>query len=502
MYQPLADALRPQELSDVCGQQHILGENGLLRRIIESGAVPNMIFYGPSGTGKTTVANLIAKKTQRKLCKLNATTASSADIKEIYAQLDTFLAPNGVLLYLDEIQYFNKKQQQTLLEYIENGKITLIASTTENPYFYVYNAILSRSTVFEFKPVEKAEAQRAVDRALNFLESRDSVTIVPEPGVTGHIAQSCGGDIRKALNAVEFLYTATRPVNGVVTLTMQDAKQVSQRSAMRYDKAGDDHYDDLSALMKSIRGSDPDAAVHYLARFLEAGDLPSACRRILCSVAEDIGLAYPQAIPIVKACVDSALQLGLPEARLPPSSCLPPRRSPTPAAWPSTPPSPTSRPGRPAPSRASCRTSTPTAQASNATRAISTPTISPTTGSASNTSPTSSKTAPTTPTATTKPNRPPSDIGRRSRSRRHKASPPRGGGSAKPRRRGCSKFASTSQSALRLPAPLSGEPWCPARRQGLSKFRLHLLLMAVVLRQLVTNLIPPYQAARSTIPVR
>ena len=237
MYQPLADALRPQELSDVCGQQHILGENGLLRRIIESGAVPNMIFYGPSGTGKTTVANLIAKKTQRKLCKLNATTASSADIKEIYAQLDTFLAPNGVLLYLDEIQYFNKKQQQTLLEYIENGKITLIASTTENPYFYVYNAILSRSTVFEFKPVEKDEAQRAVSRALNYLEARDSVTILPEPGVKEHIAQSCGGDIRKALNAVEFLYTATRPENGVVRLTMADAKQVSQRSAMRYDKS-------------------------------------------------------------------------------------------------------------------------------------------------------------------------------------------------------------------------------------------------------------------------
>ena len=317
MYQPLADALRPQELSDVCGQQHILGENGLLRRIIESGAVPNMIFYGPSGTGKTTVANLIAKKTQRKLCKLNATTASSADIKEIYAQLDTFLAPNGVLLYLDEIQYFNKKQQQTLLEYIENGKITLIASTTENPYFYVYNAILSRSTVFEFKPVEKAEAQRAVDRALNFLESRDSVTIVPEPGVTGHIAQSCGGDIRKALNAVEFLYTATRPVNGVVTLTMQDAKQVSQRSAMRYDREGDNHYDCLSALMKSIRGSDPDAACHYLARLLEAGQMPSACRRLMCVAAEDVGLAYPQILPIVNACVDMALKLGMPEARLP-----------------------------------------------------------------------------------------------------------------------------------------------------------------------------------------
>ena len=317
MYQPLADALRPQELSDVCGQQHILGENGLLRRIIESGSVPNMIFYGPSGTGKTTVANLIAKKTQRKLCKLNATTASSADIKEIYAQLDTFLAPNGVLLYLDEIQYFNKKQQQTLLEYIENGKITLIASTTENPYFYVYNAILSRSTVFEFKPVEKDEAQRAVSRALNYLEARDSVTILPEPGVKEHIAQSCGGDIRKALNAVEFLYTATRPENGVVRLTMADAKQVSQRSAMRYDKSGDDHYDDLSALMKSIRGSDPDAAVHYLARFLEAGDLVTPCRRLLCSASEDVGMAYPQAIAIVKACVDTAMQLGLPEAQLP-----------------------------------------------------------------------------------------------------------------------------------------------------------------------------------------
>lgn len=317
MNAPLADRIRPKTLDDVVGQQHILGPNKVLRRIIESGTIPNMVFYGPSGVGKTTVASIIAKQSHMHLCKLNGTTASTADIRDVVAQVNTLQAVNGVLLYLDEIQYFNKKQQQTLLEYIENGKITLIASTTENPYFYVYNAILSRSTVFEFKPVEKAEAQRAVDRALNFLESRDSVTIVPEPGVTGHIAQSCGGDIRKALNAVEFLYTATRPVNGVVTLTMQDAKQVSQRSAMRYDKAGDDHYDDLSALMKSIRGSDPDAAVHYLARFLEAGDLPSACRRILCSVAEDIGLAYPQAIPIVKACVDSALQLGLPEARLP-----------------------------------------------------------------------------------------------------------------------------------------------------------------------------------------
>lgn len=317
MYQPLADELRPTTLDDVYGQEEILGEGRMLRRMIESGRVPNLIFYGPSGTGKTTVANIIAAATQRTLYKLNATTASTADIREIVSQLDTFMAPNGVLLYLDEIQSFNKKQQQSLLEHIENGKITLIASTTENPYFYIFNAILSRCTVFEFKPITPAAAEKAVRRAVRYMAEKEQLAVTAEPGALEHIASSCGGDIRKALNAVEFLYTATRPVNGVVTLTMQDAKQVSQRSAMRYDKAGDDHYDDLSALMKSIRGSDPDAAVHYLARFLEAGDLPSACRRILCSVAEDIGLAYPQAIPIVKACVDSALQLGLPEARLP-----------------------------------------------------------------------------------------------------------------------------------------------------------------------------------------
>ncbi len=317
MYQPLADALRPASLEDVCGQEHILGPDGLLRRIIESGNVPNMIFYGPSGTGKTTVANLIANRTHRKLCKLNATTASSADIKEIYNQLDTFMAPDGVLLYLDEIQYFNKKQQQTLLEYIENGKITLIASTTENPYFYVYNAILSRATVFEFKPVGANEVLRAVKRAVKTLEARSGVEAEIEPGTLEHVAQSCGGDIRKAINAVELLFSAAKQAGGVQKITLSDAKLISQRSAMRYDRAGDDHYDDLSALMKSIRGSDPDAAIHYLARFLEADDLPSACRRILCSACEDIGLAYPQAIPIVKACVDSALQLGLPEARLP-----------------------------------------------------------------------------------------------------------------------------------------------------------------------------------------
>ena len=222
-----------------------------------------------------------------------------------------------MLLYLDEIQYFNKKQQQTLLEYIENGKITLIASTTENPYFYVYNAILSRSTVFEFKPVPSDEAEKAIERAVRALEAQNGVIAQVEDGVLSYIAQACGGDIRKAMNAVELLFSASPRKDGAVTLTLSDAKQITQRSAMRYDRAGDEHYDDLSALMKSIRGSDPDAAVHYLARFLEAGDLPSACRRILCSACEDIGLAYPQAIAIVKACVDSALQLGLPEARLP-----------------------------------------------------------------------------------------------------------------------------------------------------------------------------------------
>ena len=317
MYQPLADLLRPQTLDEVYGQEHILGKGAVLRRLIDSGNIPNMVFYGPSGTGKTTVANIIAKQTNRTLYKLNATTASTSDIKEIVSQLDTFMAPNGVLLYLDEIQSFNKKQQQSLLEHIENGKITLIASTTENPYFYVFNAILSRSTVFEFKQISASAALQAVRRAVSFMEQRTALTAVPEDGALEYIASSCGGDLRKAMNAVEVLFSAGIPQDGKLPLTLADAKEVTQKSALRADRDGDNYYDLLSALHKSIRGSDPDAAVHYLARFLEAGDLPSACRRILCSVAEDIGLAYPQAIPIVKACVDSALQLGLPEARLP-----------------------------------------------------------------------------------------------------------------------------------------------------------------------------------------
>ena len=317
MYQPLADLLRPQTLDEVYGQEHILGKGAVLRRLIDSGNIPNMVFYGPSGTGKTTVANIIAKQTNRTLYKLNATTASTSDIKEIVSQLDTFMAPNGVLLYLDEIQSFNKKQQQSLLEHIENGKITLIASTTENPYFYVFNAILSRSTVFEFKQISASAALQAVRRAVSFMEQRTALTAVPEDGALEYIASSCGGDLRKAMNAVEVLFSAGIPQDGKLPLTLADAKEVTQKSALRADRDGDNYYDLLSALHKSIRGSDPDAACHYLARLLEAGQMPSACRRLMCVAAEDVGLAYPQILPIVNACVDMALKLGMPEAQLP-----------------------------------------------------------------------------------------------------------------------------------------------------------------------------------------
>ena len=316
-YRPLADEIRPKTLDEVVGQKHILGKDGLLRRIIEGGDIPNLIFYGPSGTGKTTVANIIAQRTNRPLHRLNATTASISDIKVIIADIGTLLATDGVLLYLDEIQYFNKKQQQSLLEFMENGKITLIASTTENPFFYVFGAVLSRSTVFEFKQITAEDALPAIDRGVALLNERLGGQLVLEDGVREHIASACGGDIRKAMNALELLSSAARREEGKLVISLEDAQTAAQKSAMRYDREGDNHYDIASALMKSLRGSDPDAAVHYLARLLEAGDLITAIRRLLCSASEDVGLAYPQAVPIVKACVDSALQLGLPEAKLP-----------------------------------------------------------------------------------------------------------------------------------------------------------------------------------------
>ena len=322
MYQPLADEIRPKTLDEVVGQEHILGEGKMLRRVIDSGRIPNLIFYGPSGTGKTTVASIIAAKTNRTLYKLNATTATTAEVKEVLSQPDTLMAPNGVLLYLDEIQYFTKKQQQSLLESIENGKVTLIASTTENPYFYVYNAILSRSTVFEFQPISQDAALKAVKRGVSIMEGKENVKAEPEEGVLEHIAFACGGDLRKAMNAVELLFSAGGQKDGILKIALQDAEAVTQKSAVRYDRDGDSHYDVLSAFQKSIRGSDPNAGVHYLARLLEGGDLASACRRLLVIAAEDVGLAYPTAISVVKSCVDAALQLGLPEARIPLSEAV------------------------------------------------------------------------------------------------------------------------------------------------------------------------------------
>lgn len=318
MKKPLADRIRPQSLDEIVGQKHLLAVGRPLRNIIENAEdVPNMIFYGPSGVGKSTVASYIAKRTNKLLKKLNGTTASTADIKQLVSELDTFGGMNGILLYLDEIQYFNKKQQQTLLEYLENGSITLIASTTENPYFYVYNAILSRCTVFEFKTVDSGEVEKAVRRGFELIADDEQIKINADDDAVKYISTACGGDVRKALNAVELCTIATMPTDGVRNITLETAKQLTQRSAMRYDKDGDQHYDAMSALQKSMRGSDANAAVYYLARLLEGGDLPSACRRLLVCACEDVGLAYPQIIPIVKSCVDIALQIGMPEARIP-----------------------------------------------------------------------------------------------------------------------------------------------------------------------------------------
>ena len=314
---PLADKLRPQSIEDVVGQKHLITPGKALYNMIETGNIFNMIFYGPSGTGKTTLANIAAKRANKKLFKLNATTASVSDIRDVISQLDGFEAMDGIVLYLDEIQNFNKKQQQSLLEYIENGKITLIASTTENPYFYIYNAILSRCAVFEFKPIEADDIEKAILRGVSLLEG-EGLGIKLEDAALKHIAACAGGDVRRALNTLDICsMIAKTDKKGKIKITLENAEECTQKQGMRYDRDGDSHYDILSAFQKSIRGSDADAALHYMARLCEAGDMMSICRRLLVIAAEDIGMAYPAAISIVKACVDSAFQLGLPEARIP-----------------------------------------------------------------------------------------------------------------------------------------------------------------------------------------
>lgn len=317
MSAPLADRLRPQKIDDMVGQHHLLGSNKALRKIIESKSIPNMIFYGPSGVGKTTLASIISKETNKALYKLNGTTSSTSDIKDIISDIGTFNTQNGILLYLDEIQYLNKKQQQTLLEFIETGKITLIASTTENPYFYIYNAILSRCTVFEFKSVNTEDIKKAVRHAFSFVSKEYRKTITFSDDVVEYISQSCSGDVRKSINTVELCFLASNNESDNVDIGIETVKQIADKNVVKYDKDGDSHYDILSAFQKSMRGSDPNAAIHYLSRLLESGDLISACRRLMICACEDVGLAYPQAIPIVKSCVDIAFQVGLPEARIP-----------------------------------------------------------------------------------------------------------------------------------------------------------------------------------------
>ena len=316
MSSPLADRLRPSNIDEIAGQRHLLTKGKVLRKIIESGNIPNLIFYGPSGVGKTTVANIIAENCGKKLYYLNATTASTSDIKEIINSIGTIESAGGILLYLDEIQYFNKKQQQILLSYIENGDITLIASTTENPYFYVYNAILSRSTVFEFKTLSAEDIASVVRRAVKILSDEKGKEIIIPDNLINKLAAASAGDARRSLNMLE-LCIVTSESGDNITVDEAAVEEILASNAVRYDREGDEHYDIISAYQKSMRGSDPDAAVYYLGRLLAAGDLPSACRRLLVCANEDVGLAYPQVIPIVKAAVDTAMMVGLPEARIP-----------------------------------------------------------------------------------------------------------------------------------------------------------------------------------------
>ena len=305
----LADVLRPESFDDMVGQSHLFGERGILRRMMEKGRMSNMIFFGPPGTGKTTAASIIAKQSGMDFYKLNATSASLSDVKDIIAQTNNVFGFGGILLYIDEIQYFNKKQQQALLEYIEDGRVTLIASTTENPHFYIYNAIISRSALFEFKPVSKLELARALTRALKFLNERDGTSVSAEQATLEYIAQCSGGDVRHAINLLEGAYYACE---GEITV------ELVRELHIPVDSFSDDaHFDLLSCLQKSIRGSDPDAAVFYLAKLLHCGELLSVCRRLQVIASEDIGLAYPQAAAIVKACCDSARELGMPEAAIP-----------------------------------------------------------------------------------------------------------------------------------------------------------------------------------------
>lgn len=319
---PLSEMVRPTTFDDIVGQDHILGKGKLLRNILESGYIPNLIFYGPSGTGKTTLAKIISSKTNKKFYKLNCTTASTADIKDVIKDINTFSAPNGILLYLDEIQYFNKKQQQTLLDFIESGKITLIASTTENPYFYIYSAVLSRSTVFEFKKIDYNHIEKALKRAVLEYNKLQEDKVIVEDNAIEYLAKISGGDVRKGINFLENSIMATLTEGGKKLINLNVVSQITDFGSSIYDREADNHYDTLSAFQKSMRGSDPDAAVYYLAKLLAYGDIKSACRRLMVCACEDVGLANPQIMPIVKSCVDIALHVGMPEAKIPLSNAV------------------------------------------------------------------------------------------------------------------------------------------------------------------------------------